>query len=140
MTTIDHSEVDPVDLGDLGDFSDGGHASSTSASHVVTKVITPKVNLMMHSMDCILAEIREEEYEEAGREPVAFPELGRDLVVERASCSDTEEEAASMSPRLRRRRLGRSVPHQLSLSARTLSWEDNWLFCHKKGMSNTSSR
>ena len=121
--------------------------SSSAASHVVTAVITPAVNRRplvagpmatdgapMHSVDCILAESRPHL-----REPVSFPEYGRDLVDEELSASASDQEScAEDSPGLLRnnRRRFRSLPHQLALASRSMSWEDNWLFSEKRGMKN----
>ena len=111
---------------------------------MVTATITPTVSVSkypsMHSVDCILADLNHCDL----NQPVSFPEYGKDLIEKRLSCSDTEEDDEEEDDQDRlgslkrsRRRFG-SLPQQLSHASRSLSWEENWLFCQKKNMAKSA--
>ena len=116
-------------------------SSDHARSHVVTATITPTVSVSkypsMHSVDCILADLN---HCCDLQMPVSFPEYGKDLIEKRLTSSDDDEEDGEVndpdddqvgSLERSRMRYG-SLPQQLSHASRSLSWEDNWLFCHKK--------
>ena len=112
-------------------------------THVITTraTFTPKVNMArcpsLHSLDCVFAELDES----GSGEPVSFPEYGKDLIEKHFSSSSSGEEEETPKPeaegdviqrKSRRRSNYTSLPPQLSHASRSLSWEDNWLFSHKR--------
>ena len=115
---------------------------TTDQSHVVTATITPTVSVSkypsMHSMDCILADLNHGDQQR--HQPVSFPEYGRDLIEKGvvSSSSENEEELSAVGSLKRARKQFGSLPRQLNHASRSLSWEDNWLFCQKRAMAKNA--